>query len=123
MKTFLLGAFAAIAIAMMPACSSSDEETPPDNDADIVNVQVTSNQFTPAQVKIKVGQTVRWTWAGGTHNVVSGPDCNTEDGNFKSGAPGGGGTFDKKFETAGTFPYYCQPHCQMGMRGEGIVEP
>ena len=123
MKTFLLGAFAAIAIAMMPACSSSDEETPPDNDADIVNVQVTSNQFTPAQVKIKVGQTVRWTWAGGTHNVVSGPDSNNEDGNFKSGAPVGGGTFDKKFETAGTFPYYCQPHCQMGMRGEVIVEP
>ena len=123
MKTMLLGACAVIAVAMMPACSSSDDETPADNDADVVNVQVTSNQFTPAQVKIKVGQTVRWTWAGGTHNVVSGPDCATEDGNFKSGAPVGGGTFDKKFETAGTFPYYCQPHCQMGMKGEVVVEP
>src|SRR5262249_42603846 len=92
------------------------------NPADIVNVQISPNQFTPASVKVKVGQTVRWTWAGGTHNVVSGPDCNKEDGNFKSGAPQGGGTFDKKFEKAGTFPYHCEPHCAMGMKGEVVVE-
>lgn len=122
MKTFLLGACAALALATMPACSSGDEETASDDDG-IVDVQVANDAFTPAKVTIKVGQTVRWTWAGGTHNVVSGPDCDTEDGNFKSGAPVGGGTFDKKFEKAGTFPYYCQSHCQMGMKGEIVVEP
>ncbi|MDF2698291.1 MAG: Copper binding protein plastocyanin/azurin family, partial [Labilithrix sp.] len=37
--------------------------------------------------------------------------------------PVGGGTFDKKFEKAGTFPYYCEPHCAMGMKGEVVVEP
>jgi plastocyanin len=121
MKT-LLGACAVFAVAMVSACSSEDDTTP-DTNADVVNVQVMSNQFTPASIKVKVGQTVRWTWAGGTHNVVSGPDCNTEDGNFKSGAPVGGGTFDKKFEKAGTFPYYCEPHCAMGMKGEVVVEP
>jgi plastocyanin len=121
MKT-LLGTCAVLAVAMVSACSS-DEETPPDTNANVVNVEVTSNQFTPASVTIKVGQTVRWRWAGGTHNVVSGPDCNTEDGNFKSGAPQGGGTFDHIFEKAGTFPYYCEPHCSMGMKGTVIVEP
>lgn len=122
MNRMWLGLCAVLAAAVAPACSA-DDETSTDAPEDVVNVDVTSNQFTPASLRIKVGQTVRWTWGGGTHNVVSGPDCDTEDGNFKSGAPVGGGTFDKKFETAGTFPYYCQPHCAMGMTGEIIVEP
>jgi plastocyanin len=121
MKT-LLGACALISAASMFGCTS-DDEAPASTGEDVVNVRVASDQFTPASVKIKVGQTVRWTWGGGTHNVVSGSDCNTEDGNFKSGAPQGGGTFDKKFEKAGTFPYHCQPHCAMGMKGEVVVEP
>ena len=25
-------------------------------------------------------------------------------------------------DVAGTFPYYCEPHCAMNMRGEIIVE-
>jgi len=121
MKKTLAFAFAALTVALVPACSSDDDgETGPSDD-DVVTVQVTSNQFTPASVKIKVGQTVRWIWGGGVHDVVSGTNC-TEDGKFKSGAPMAGGTFEKKFETAGTFPYYCTPHCQMGMTGEVIVE-
>ena len=120
MKT-LLTVCAVVALSSMLACSSDDGTLVVD-DNNVVNVQVSNNEFTPAVAKIKVGQTVRWTWAGGTHNVVSGPDCDTEDGNFKSGAPQGGGTFDKKFEKAGSFPYYCQPHCAMGMKGEVIVE-
>lgn len=111
-------ALAALITTAAPACSS---EADPSND-DVVNVEVEGDRFTPASITIKVGQTVRWTWAGGAHNVVSGPDCGTEDGAFKSGSPVAGGTFDHKFEAAGTFPYYCTPHCQMGMTGEVIVE-
>lgn len=122
MKTKLF-ACAVLALGSMSACTAEDDTTNTPSTNDVVNVQVSSNQFSPAEVKVKVGQTVRWTWAGGTHNVVSGPDCNTEDGNFKSGAPVGGGTFDKKFEKAGTFPYYCTPHCAMGMKGQVVVEP
>lgn len=115
-------AVAVLAVATVSACSSEDTGTVEPAGNDVVNVQVTSNQFSPASLKIKVGQTVRWTWAGGSHNVVSGADCNTEDGNFTSGAPMAGGTFDHKFEKAGTFPYYCSPHCAMGMKGEVVVE-
>lgn len=121
MKKTLAFGLAVLALTSVSACSSEDTGTIDTNDNDVVNVQVSSNQFTPASVKVKVGQTVRWTWAGGIHDVVSGTDCNP-DGKFKSGAPMGGGTFDQKFETAGTFPYYCTPHCQMGMKGEVIVE-
>jgi plastocyanin len=120
MKSNLLGVAALFAAVTMSACSADDGTNPAD--IPVTNVQVSSNQFSPAQVKVKVGDTVRWTWAGGSHNVVSGPDC-SPDGNFKSGAPTSGGTFDKKFETAGTFPYFCEPHCAMGMKGEVVVEP
>jgi len=120
MKKTLAFTLAALTVLTVPACSSDDETTPPDG-TDVVNVQVTSNAFTPSSVKIKVGQTVRWTWGGGIHDVVSGTSC-TDDGKFKSGAPVGGGTFEHKFETAGSFPYFCTPHCTMGMTGEVIVE-
>ena len=121
MKTTLLGMHAALALATFPACSSAeDDDTGSTADA---TVELSDNQFSPAQVTIKVGQTVRWKWSGSTHSVVSGSDCSTEDGKFKSGEPASGGVFDKKFETAGTFPYYCQPHCSMGMKGTVVVEP
>lgn len=111
-----------LALVCGAACSSEDPAV--ENDTNVVNVKLVPNRFDPPSVKIKVGQTVRWTWSGGTHNVVSGAECPPApgDGKFKSGAPTAGGTFDKKFETAGTFPYYCEPHCSMGMKGEVIVE-
>ena len=79
-----------------------------------------SNTFSPSTVTVKVGQTVRWVWKGGSHNVVSGTGC-TEDGKFKSGATQAGGTWDHTFETAGTFAYYCEPHCGAGMTGTVVV--
>ena len=106
------------------ACAEDDPTL--DNDAKVVNVQVTSNQFTPATLTIRAGQTVLWTWAGGEHNVVSGT-CDdsgemTPDDQFRSGAPASGGTYERLFSVPGTYPYYCEPHCAMGMRGEIKVE-
>ena len=121
MKKTLAFSLAVLASSFISACSSEETGTVEPAGNDVVNVQVSSNQFSPPSVKVKVGQTVRWTWAGGVHDVVSGTDCNP-DGKFKSGAPMGGGTFDHKFEAAGTFPYFCTPHCQMGMKGEVVVE-
>ena len=120
MTKLFLSFSALLCLVTVNACSSEDT-TPAATDTAVTTVQISSNQFSPAQVKIKVGETVRWTWGGGVHNVVSGTSC-TDDGKFKSGAPVGGGTFDQKFETAGTFPYFCTPHCSMGMTGEVIVE-
>lgn len=120
MKRIVLG----LAFVLGAACT--DEDPALTNDAQVVNVKITSNSFTPASLTIRAGQTVRWTWAGGQHNVVSGA-CDasgtiTPDGFFRSGAPATGGTFDKAFPTAGTFPYYCELHCGMGMKGEIKVE-
>lgn len=112
----------------MIGCTGDDDPAVTD-DANVVKVSVAGNNgnnFSPAQVRIKVGQTVRWTWMGGgaSHNVVSGANCTTDDKFRSPGGPTGqiGTTFDRKFDVAGTFPYYCEPHCDMGMKGEVIVE-
>jgi plastocyanin len=101
-------------------------------DAGIPTVTLTStNQFLPNTITIKAGQKVRWVWAGGVHSVVSGaacvPDnkfCNPSDTSCAT-APTAttGNTYEHTFPTAGTFPYFCQPHCTVGMTGTVIVAP
>lgn len=46
------------------------------------------NVFSPPLVTIETGDSVRWTWMGGTNNVVSG-NSGVEDGAFSSGSPTG----------------------------------
>jgi plastocyanin len=124
MKKILLGLAIGVATAaLVPACSS--EATTPVDDTQVVNVTVggtAGNQFSPKEITVKVGQTVRWTWQGGTHNVVSGADCVTADGVIKSGAPQAGGTFDWKADKAGVVNYHCEPHCGTGMVGTITVQ-
>jgi plastocyanin len=122
MKNVVLGSVAALALTLVvgPACSSADPDATADEN--VVDVQISANQFSPDSITIKVGQTVRWTWGGGTHNVQSGASCDAPDDTFRSGVPQSGGTFERKFDKAGSFPYYCEPHCSMGMKGVVIVE-
>lgn len=123
MKRTLLALVVALAGAvLLPACSDDGGTASPApvDDADVVAVTVSSNRFTPETVQVKVGQTVRWTWQSGSHDVKSGTSC-TADGTFDSGDPQVSGVFERKFEAAGTFPYFCTPHCQMGMTGTVVV--
>lgn len=124
MKKILLGLGLALAgFVLVPACSS--EDTTPADDTQVVNVQVggaNGNTFTPKDITVKVGQTVRWTWAGGAHNVVSGATCGQGDGIFRSGAAQAGGTFEWKADKAQVVKYYCEPHCTAGMTGTITVQ-
>jgi plastocyanin len=81
--------------------------------------------FSPANLTIHVGDTVRWTWGSSGHNVVSGTGGNA-DGRFCSPSDGGcanaplssaGTTYEHTFTTAGTFPYFCAVHVSFGMTG------
>lgn len=73
--------------------------------------------FAPAAIRITPGTTVTWKWIGsGTHNVVA------KGGQFNSGAPETGATFEHTFETTGTILYYCKPHRTLGMKGAIVVE-
>lgn len=121
MKVIALGFTVFLGVGSLSACSSND-------DADLLATQVTTvemsanNQFSPQQVRVKKDDIVRWEWTGGPHNVVSGSAC-SPDGVFASGPAATKGSFERKFDTVGTFPYYCEPHCSMGMTGEVVVEP
>ena len=87
------------------------------------SVVVNGHTFDPPEVHIKAGQAVKWTWVSGRHNVVSGATC-TPDGKFTSGTQTDGppATYEHTFAEPGTYPYYCDPHCGIGMTGKVIVE-
>jgi plastocyanin len=74
--------------------------------------------FTPADLTINVGDTVRWeNQGGGFHNVVA------DDGSFTNGsASSSAWTYDKVFTTVGNFRYYCVIHGNVGGVGmSGII--
>ena len=114
-------------------CSSSDPAPAPATDSgpggdtsSAVTVQVGQGGtvFVPATVTIKPGQTVNWVWAGSGHSVTSGnSETCTADGMFDSKVLATGATFSQTFPTAGTFNYFCTPHCSFGMKGSVIVAP
>ncbi|WP_255149889.1 halocyanin domain-containing protein [Halorarius halobius] len=75
--------------------------------------------FAPAAIVVDSGTTVRWTWTGkgGRHNVVE------RDGAFESEYhETEGATYERTFDETGVFPYFCQPHQSMGMKGGVRVE-
>ena len=86
-------------------------------EAAVHTVIVQDNFFTPAELAIEVGDTVRWTNSAGFHNVYSCTDTQTGcDGvvaneAFSNGAPRNGPWFyTYTFTAAGENPYVCQSH-------------
>lgn len=78
-------------------------------------------RFSPESVEVGVGETVRWVWRSGGHNVVA---ASTPDGSDWAGTPDApdalydaGYEYDHTFEVAGTYEYYCAPHKSLGMTG------
>jgi len=83
-------------------------------------------RFDPETVTVAAGDTVRWEWDSGGHNVR--PDSQPADADW-SGTPGGDGdtygdgyTYEFTFEVAGQYEYYCAPHQSLGMVGTVVVE-
>jgi uncharacterized protein (TIGR03118 family) len=86
--------------------------------------------FTPANLTIQVGDTVRWVWGSSGHSVVSGTNGNA-DNRFCSPSNTGcdnpplssrGTTYEHTFMQAGTIPYYCSVHFTLGMTGTITVQ-
>jgi plastocyanin len=80
------------------------------------DVQVIDFAFSPATVNIATGDTVRWIWMAGGHSTTSGQNC-IANGIWNSGVQAAGFIFTRTFNTQGTFPYFCIPHCTIGMVG------
>lgn len=101
--------------------------------ADVYNVTLQGMNFVyngqtnlNIDLTINAGDTVRWTWVSGFHNVVSGlPGDPGAGGLFSSGLPTGtiGTIFEHTFHDLGLFDYHCQIHGSMGMISQVNVVP
>ena len=78
--------------------------------------------FIPDQITVTVGTTVTWDNADlSTHTVTA------DDGSFDSGTEPpkwlqSGQKYSFAFAKAGTYPYHCIPHQQIGMVGTVVVQ-
>jgi len=86
-----------------------------------VDVTASGGTFTPTDVTIDVGDTVRWTNTSGNHNVngttVTFPTNPESFGN----ALDTGWVYTYVFTTAGTYDYQCDLHEAFGMTGTVTV--
>ena len=96
---------------------------PQNDDPETVIVSVDSNnlRFSPSQVTITEGDTVRFFWSGQAlpHNAVE------ANGVFDSGEPARAVDYAYTFERGsnGTYDFVCEPHESAGMVGQITVEP
>jgi len=91
--------------------------------AQVVAVAADGFSFSPASFEIGAGDTVRWEWEAGGHNVKA---DSVPDGSDWSGTPGSdlystGHTYSYTFDVPGEYSYYCQPHRSSGMTGSFTV--
>src|SRR5947207_5868033 len=80
------------------------------------NVSFGNFSFSPKSVTIKVGDTVVWTNAGGSHTVTgdgSDPFCGNNA--IPTSCP-------HTFNTAGTFPYHCIPNQSICLTATVLVQ-
>lgn len=89
--------------------------------ATTVDVQVINNRFVPETLTIQKGDTVRWKGDSSDHTVTSGAAC-TADGRFDFSLSGAGSTASFTYNQAGSFLYFCRPHCGYGMAAKVVVK-
>src|SRR5438874_6452724 len=108
---FIVGAVLALTIVLAFGTAAAGAAT--------VTVMVGSDgfSFSPESVTIQRGDTVKWTWSASGHSSTAGTP-GSPSGFWDSGILNQGATFSHTFNTAGSFPYYCTPHCACcGMTG------
>ena len=87
-------------------------------------VEVLDNSFSPENLDICLGDTVRWEWVGAVpHSTTSGDGCGAESEAWDSGTLTTGAAFEFLFDEippecaedasagADTCSYFCIPHC------------
>ncbi|MDP6602465.1 MAG: plastocyanin/azurin family copper-binding protein [Phycisphaerales bacterium] len=82
-------------------------------------VEANSTWFSPSEITVIPGDTIRWEYGSGyPHTVTSGTDC-TASGLFDAPLSGSGAFFEwiVPADAPASIPYFCMPHCAIGMTG------
>lgn len=87
-------------------------ETP---EVGVVRVDIRDFAFAPAELHVRMGQTVEWINRDAVGHTATGTS-----GGWGSPLLAQGESYRIRFEQAGTYDYYCGPHPQM--RGRVVVE-
>lgn len=88
------------------------------------DVTASGMSFSPSNLTIEVGDTVRWTNSSGFHNVNGTTTTFPSNPESFGNSLGSGWVFDHKFTIAGTYAYRCDQHFSSGMAGViTVVDP
>ncbi|MCA9278046.1 MAG: hypothetical protein H6815_04570 [Phycisphaeraceae bacterium] len=111
------------AALMLGATCAASAQTTYDVALDGADFVYNSQTNMNIDLQINVGDTVRWTWISGRHNVVSGTPGSPMAGSvFSSGGlalpPM---VYEFTFDTPGTYDYFCEAHAGLGMVSQVVV--
>lgn len=117
----------ALVVLVGIACGGGDDPTDPEDQngdgngqaSEVVEVELVNYAFNASTVTIEVGTTVRWRNTTGIFHTVT-PDGHSAWQEWQTN--GQGETFEVTFDEAGTYPYFCDPHRDLGMTGTVVVE-
>lgn len=107
----------AVALLFLVASCGSDSPTGPQSGT--IEVELRATSFSPSQVTITPGSTIRWVNQGNIlHTVTPAGHSEWEEATLTSE----GETFTHTFTEEGVYAYYCDPHRSVGMVGTIRVE-
>jgi plastocyanin len=81
-----------------------------------VNVSIVDFMFTPKNIQVHVGDTIKWTNNGAATHTSS-----AKGGVWNSGNIAPGGTFSFTFNSVGTFLYRCNIHPTLMKGGVRVI--
>jgi plastocyanin len=101
-RVALVLATSALVVALVPTVAAARVKA----DDETVTIHIRDNTFSPPDLQIAAGTTVRWVNDGrNTHNVTPVRGRSFRSGNLKPGR-----SYVKTFADPGTFAYYCTLH-------------
>lgn len=102
-------------------CSQHQDLAGPggEGNGQVVEIEIRNYEFSPKELHIAPGTTVRWKNTTSNYHTVT-PDGHNAWTQWQTASSGE--TFEVRFDQAGTFPYYCMPHRALGMMGTIVVE-
>ncbi|MCI0359418.1 MAG: cupredoxin domain-containing protein [Planctomycetaceae bacterium] len=120
MRTVLVLALASAAAVLLAVSSGVDDSSGQEVRATVHTVKMKGNNtFEPAEVKVKVGDQVKWVGEGGTHTATADDQTNLKK-SFNTGTVKMGQEAIINCNNAGTFLYHCEFHGPM--KGKIVVE-